>query len=1125
VRPGTRPADALEGALDRWRGTPGRRRELLLIVDQLEELFVPDIEGADRFEASLQRLVEDEPLVHVIVTLRADFYPNVMSGTLWPLISASRVEVVPLSGSALRAAIREPARSRGVVVAEALVERLAAETEGQPGLLPFLQETLVTLWSDLRYRLITVDAYERIGDGAGSGVLQSIRRVAEGAVGEISAAYPDGEQIVRSILLRLVQFGEGRPHTRRRLPVDALRSAAPDDATFQSVFDTLVERRLLTVEGDPGNTQYADLSHEAIIRGWPELARWIDERRVTEATRRHLLDEAHEWDERSAQGHPEVGLLESLDLADAQRWLKSPDAADLGVDPSIERFVTASADRSSRRRRRRLLTAAAAFAALLLVAAVLAVSTVKARQAQHDAERASQERLALQLRAASAEFGDERLPLRALLVQAADKLDPSQLSLVEMLTTAERERLIAARIDPPTTQAGLDAMWVDSDLVVVGAGDGMVYAWPMAGDTPDLATAPRTFKLGHTPLAMARQPGSDLLAVGGGDGSPEQGTFPGSNGGVDLVDLGAPTLTPRPLGLSGDSPVSTLAFLGDRLLVGRWDGTITFVNLQQPDAPERSLRMPAAPSGARPVCSQRDASGDQKVRTLAVDESGRWLAAGANNCVIAIWDLEAPASSPQVLADHTDKVRALAFVPGTATLISSGDDRSIRQWEVGPATGPSTLLAAAADQQRVIALCVAPDGKSVVTAGRDHLVRRWELDGSALTPDPTALAGHGQTIRAVTCTSSTRFASLGADGLVMWDLDRPSRVGRQVALAGLSSLEAVAVRPGTTEDVAAAATDQPSGAGAVVVERPNGDQSTIDLGTTFPLALAYSTDGRYLAVAGDTPAQAGWAAVYDAATLNKVAEGPAQPLNTLRAVAVDDAEHWAVGSDEGVIEVHDGGEVRQGRVESGFGIHSLAFAPDGRLLVGDDTGYLSCYDPRQMDHRLGRRLLGRTISSIAIGGDGTIVAGTFDGFVGVFPAAFRGGTSGARCDPESWVRVDLTVASDAVDSVALAADGQLLVVGTNDGTTELWDVQRRRRLGTLALDREGARTSAGVDPTASVIAAGTGRGVEVYSLDRSSLRGRLCELAGRQLTPDERTAFLPQHNQQEAGRCDAAAPS
>jgi hypothetical protein len=38
-------------------------------------------------------------------------------------------------------------------------------------------------------------------------------------------------------------------------------------------------------------------------------------------------------------------------------------------------------------------------------------------------------------------------------------------------------------------------------------------------------------------------------------------------------------------------------------------------------------------------------------------------------------------------------------------------------------------------------------------------------------------------------------------------------------------------------------------------------------------------------------------------------------------------------------------------------------------------------------------------------------------------------------------------------------------------------------------------------------------------VDRAALRAALCELAGRNLTDDERATFLPEPRYQEAARC------
>ncbi len=54
---------------------------------------------------------------------------------------------------------------------------------------------------------------------------------------------------------------------------------------------TLTANRLLTLSDE---ARQVDLSHEALIGGWPRLREWIDHRRVAELTRRRLEEKAGE---------------------------------------------------------------------------------------------------------------------------------------------------------------------------------------------------------------------------------------------------------------------------------------------------------------------------------------------------------------------------------------------------------------------------------------------------------------------------------------------------------------------------------------------------------------------------------------------------------------------------------------------------------------------------------------------------------------------------------------------------------------------------------------------------------------------------------------------------------------
>jgi TIR domain len=202
LRPGADPMRALAGALAPPR--PSGRR-LLLVVDQLEELFAQATAGErDDFLAELVRLGEAGDTT-VLLTMRADFHGDLMGSRLWPLTEGQRLELAPLRDEALREAITGPAAKVGVFVEPALVERLVADAAGEPGALPLLQETMALLWERRARRLLTIEAYQGLGGDGQSGLATALATRADAA---FAALDPTRREIARRILLRLVQLGQ-----------------------------------------------------------------------------------------------------------------------------------------------------------------------------------------------------------------------------------------------------------------------------------------------------------------------------------------------------------------------------------------------------------------------------------------------------------------------------------------------------------------------------------------------------------------------------------------------------------------------------------------------------------------------------------------------------------------------------------------------------------------------------------------------------------------------------------------------------------------------------------------------------------------------------------------------------
>ena len=304
VRPGPRPVQALAEALQATHGGPREvltdllaghfpAGRLLLVIDPLEEVFTlaPPAEQ-ERFVAAVQALRADARCALILV-LRADFYPDLMTSGLWPIGVNQRLEVAPLHGPALRQAIQQPALQAGVQVESDLLARLLADAAVEPDALPLLQETLVGLWEGMEHRLLTLRAYQQAARGGPHGLAGAFAVRLDAL---LDALAPEEQALARRLCLRLVQAGEGRADTRRPRTVSELCALEDEPELVGPTLRALADGGLLTLSGpetDPAGT--VDLAHEALIVRWPRLRAWLRERRDVAAGRRQLHGQTHAW--------------------------------------------------------------------------------------------------------------------------------------------------------------------------------------------------------------------------------------------------------------------------------------------------------------------------------------------------------------------------------------------------------------------------------------------------------------------------------------------------------------------------------------------------------------------------------------------------------------------------------------------------------------------------------------------------------------------------------------------------------------------------------------------------------------------------------------------------------------
>ena len=1133
-----RPADPThdrEAAVERLSAARAAGRIRVLVVDQLEQAFLnatppdglppddPALLAADGATRLLDRIVEirdDDPELYLIVTMRADFQHELMVSAIWPLLILDIVYITPLSGTHLEAAITGPAARRGVEISGALVVRLADEMRGQPGLLPFLQESLRRLWGRMPWWYLSLSA-EQWNTGE-FGVRKAIRTHADDVRKQVEYQWPDdGTRIMRAILLRLVHFGLDERSTRQQVPVERLARAWPADRPrFDAVLSFLGEQRIVTIDertsarnSDDAHTVVADLSHDALITGWPTLHQWIDENRDLETRRRSWLDRVG--------GEP----LSGVDLAEAVRWLKQAQGADLSLEVELVEYIAMSRDheeaerRAAERQRARERTMFGVVSGLAVVMFVLAAAALwqwnSARAARERAEAEADRRVATELQTSAAAY-EGGLPLQSLLVRAADVIDETELGAIEMLVTAERDPGMVSRIDATTRNVGFEAAALLADgRVAIGDGRGGVAVWQPGDVEPQAST-----DVGHGVLTIAALDDSPTIAVGGGNVVTRATGFEGSDGWVDLIDTSRTPLTPHRVRLDSESPVSTAIFDGDELLVGSWDGSVSVIDMSNPSNPAiaATLEVPALPTDVD--CDIEDA--DRKVRSLAIDDAGRWLVAATNHCLVVVWD-RTTLSDATVLTGHTSKVRSAAFVPGTAELLTTGDDATIRSWDLEAPTPTSDVLVPAADEatgdealeSRIVAMCIAPDGKTVVTGGRDHLVRTWQREEGALT-SVTEFPSHASTVRGVACPTSTRFMSVAGDGVVQWDVARPSRWGDRVATDAIDGRTiVVAARPNGAEQLAGSAD------GAVMIIDSDGARRRIEAPTNTDGFdnVAWSADGSsVVAIAHGADGWPDGLMVYDSNDLEVVRSYEAEGLGRLWSVAADDDQMVVAGMNEREILVLVGGETQILDSPSGRPATAVAVLPSGHLVVGDDAGSLTCLSPTGTPEPRSIQL-GRRVNDLAVAPTGALAVATSDGQILVFSTAADGSTE--PCDPLTWPSASPPVVHDSVESVDLSDSGELLVAATSSGWAELWDIPRMRLVGQLTMPDRAVASSVSISSNAESILLGGDSTAIQLRVDREGLRTRLCELAARNLTPDEEASFLPADRYREAARCFA----
>jgi hypothetical protein len=255
--------------------------------------------------------------VTVLVTLRVDFLGECGSvilddaGLRLDVVAydpGHRVFIPWLGREQLRAAIEGPAQRVGIKLEAGLVSRMLEAVGAEPGALPLLSYTLDLLGLRREGRTLTQAGYEAVGQVAGA-----LTQHADTLIGKMSATE---QQLAQRLFVRLVHLGDGvGSNSRQRVPITRL---LPREKKLHPLFDgvtkSLTDARLL-LRAEEGQEPSLEVAHEALIRCWPQLQKWLTEDR-------ELLSQLGNLEAMLVQWREHKAILSGEQLSFVRRFAK-----------------------------------------------------------------------------------------------------------------------------------------------------------------------------------------------------------------------------------------------------------------------------------------------------------------------------------------------------------------------------------------------------------------------------------------------------------------------------------------------------------------------------------------------------------------------------------------------------------------------------------------------------------------------------------------------------------------------------------------------------------------------------------------------------------------------------------
>jgi WD40 repeat protein len=989
---------------------PGDR--VMWVIDQFEEVFTLCRDEGER-EAFVSNLLHAASVPEgrsvVVLTLRADFYPRCADyPALAAAIGRDQFLVSPMDESALRRAIEDPARVAGISFEPGLVETILDDVRAQPGGLPLLEHALLELWERRQDGVLTSWSYRHAG-----GVSGALSRRAEAIYDSLDS---DRQAILRRMLLRLTQPGEGSEDTKRRASPRELVSRPEEVDDVDAVLDEMVEARLLTVTADEQTGErWVDVSHEALIRGWPRLREWIEQDRAGLRLHRRLTEAAKEWER---DGRDDGLLFRGGRLSEALDWsgrnegdLNEQEREFLRASERLREYERQEAVgrqqkeledtrrlAEARRRANRALRVVALVLILGLVAS--ATAAVFALNQGRNAKRAraaaeGQQKLAFSLRLAAEARSQAPTDLELSLALALKALESRDTPDAREALEGALAQSLGGELHGHSGPVNEAAFSRDGKLLTAGQ-DGIVFVW-------DVSTGKRLAEFG----------GHRGQVIAAFDPDGKQVVTADQGGVVRIWDV---------------RRVQVLRSFRIRGVVQ--DQDLKFVSSFSPDARLFVARTGQAKLAVWEVASGKLLSKVDANTTLingaAFSPDGKMFVAGGIDGTAAVWE-SASGEQRAVLTGHDASVNTASFSPNGRFVVTASDDGTARVWDASSGDQVSVFH----HPTPVQFASFSPNSRFVLTLAEPGVVRVWEVG------------------------AKKAMADLGADGEgeIGFQFQRASfSLDGQLILAWGGSFEGQTLSP----QVWAWRTRVSEFQGPEIASLRGGQGEVLD--------AAFSPDGSRVVTAGTN----GMVRVFR--FTGKKLDG--HPGSVNEASFSPDGQLFATVGLDGTVRLWSvANRHLVWRRRTGGPLVRLSFSANGkRLLTLGENSSLTVWNA--LSGQVVGKLAGEDLDDLL---EGEFITAMTLSPAGQSVALASGGGTAILWKLGKGEQVQLNGHRRYINDVSFSPNGKLLVSTSDDGTARVWDGETGRQLDVLQGLGSGVNR-ASFSPDGRFLVTGSGDG-------------------------------------------------